>query len=195
MNKKTHACFFLTVFLLESTVARSIIGIEGPKPRNQVKYFGEEIILSCTSYFDDKFTKWPPKITWLRKFSSDESQLKFKRWEHSQIEEEWFIIPLNQSRIDNPHSPKERIIHFDRFKYISKIIFPLSTQVEDGSYACVIDDSEILATATVSVISPRKDSSLTSTAPDEGRMLGPYIILALSLVVLISAIFLKFRLK
>ena len=80
MNKKKHACFFLTVLLLESTgknykqeninmgkykskkklfimkflVARSNTGIEGPKPRNQVKYFGEEIILSCTSYFDDK---------------------------------------------------------------------------------------------------------------------------------------------
>merc|ERR1712037_678531 len=149
------------------------------------KYFGEEIILSCTSYFDKKLSKWPPKITWLRK--------------NEELDENWFKIPLNQSRTD-PHSPKERILHFDRVKYVSKIIFPVSTRVEDGSYACVIDEkdsrkTEIFATATVSVISPRKESSQTSRVPDDGQMLGPFIILALSLVVLISAIFLKFRLN
>ncbi|CBY10306.1 unnamed protein product [Oikopleura dioica] len=201
MNTKIATCSILTLaaVLSGATVAKSISGIEGPEPRNQVKYFGEEIILSCTSYFDTKLSKWPPKITWLRKKVSSS---EFNLARVSQLDENWFVIPLNKSRTD-PHSPKERILHFDRVKYISKIIFPLSTRVEDGDYACVVDEDDekdsrktkIFATATVSVISPQKEVSQSSIVPEQSQMLGPFIILALSLVVLISAIFLKFRLN
>jgi len=40
-----------------------------------------------------------------------------------------------------------------------------------------------------------KKNSESSIVPEQSQMLGPFIILALSLVVLISAIFLKFRLN